>query len=179
MSLSENASAAVGPQPAVDALLKTLDLEGETVHRLADALARQLEALQTNQQEPLMDATDDASRAVSEMHRLRQVRERQIRLLARLLGLEEPSAARLADALADRHPGLADRLQTALNSLRASVHTTRERSDELAFALHVATHIGREMLLAWQHMDAPTQGYTAGGTESNAALPRPLVNQFG
>ncbi len=179
MSRSENVSDVIRPQPAVEALLNTLNQERETVSRLAAALAQQLDALQTNQQESLMDATDEASRAVSEMHRLRQVRERQARLLARLLRLENPESDELAEALAAHSRPLAKRLRTAHETLRASVRATRERSDELAFALHVAAHIGREMLLAWQHIDAPSQVYTAGGTGSDVVPPRPFVNHLG
>ncbi|MEM1042291.1 MAG: flagellar export chaperone FlgN [Bacteroidota bacterium] len=179
MSSSENVPATVRPQPAVESLLKTLDQEGEAVERLAEALGEQLAALQTNHQETLMDATDEASRAVSEMHRLRQVRERQTRLLARLLHVKASSSGELAEALATHSQPLADRLRTAHEALRARVHATREQSDELAFALHVAAHIGREMLLAWQHAEAPSRVYTAGGTGSDVTPPRPFVNHLG
>ncbi len=183
MPRSENASAPLSPQPAVEALLKTIDEEGEAVRRLDGALARQLEALQTNRRDALADATDEASRAAGDLHRLHAVRERRTGLLARLLGpdtdLDPTDSASIVDALAALHPSLAERLQAAQEALRARVRTTRARSEELAFALHVAAHVGREMLLAWQHLDAPTQIYTAGGTGSDAAPPRPFVNRLG
>lgn len=180
MPTPENTSTPVSPLPAVEALLKTLDQERETVARLDAALTGQLDALQTNQQEPLMDATDEASRAAWALHRLHAVRERQTGFLARVLGTEASDAVALAETLATFDPRLADRLQTAQDGLRAQVSSTRAHADEVGFALHVAACIGQDMLLAWQHLDeAPNQIYTAGGTGSDVAPARSLVNQLG
>ncbi len=185
MSAPENipmTSAPTGtPAPAVEALLKTLDAECAAVDQLTEALDRQLGALQTSDTEPLMDATDDASRIVGDLSRLRERRRRQTRLLARVLGTDEAEPESLLTALADRDAALADRLRDARHALRARIEAGQTRSDEVAFALHVAVHIGRELLQAGQHLDAPLPlpAYTAGGTRSDTAPARSFLNHLG
>ena len=85
----------------------------------------------------------------------------------------------LADALAPRNQTLADKIREARETLHAQLFSTRARSQELEFALDVATRFGRELLQSWQQQGAvPANVYTQGG-QTQAAPTRSLVNQLG
>jgi len=169
------------PRPAVEAWLDTLGREVEAVERLDAALAQQLDALRARDQQAIEAATDAASQAVHDLGQLRRVGERQSRLVGRVLGLDNADRATLADALARQDSALGRQLRTALDGLRDRVKATQDRSQELAFALQLAVHIGQELLQTWQHLDAPAslQTYTAHGGPNAAPPPRSFVNHLG
>lgn len=169
--------------PVVDTLVATLDQERAALTALSQALADQLAALRERANERLADGADHASEATAELARLRLVRERQTRLTARVLGVEMPEGGALTplvDALRERDPVGAERLRDARAAVRAEAQTADARSRELAYALDVAVRVGREILQAWQHVEAPTPtaAYTAAGRTADAPR-RPLVNQLG
>lgn len=168
-------------RPVVDTLLATLEQESSVLDSLADALGVQLAALRERRHEALQDGAERASAALAELDRLRQVRERQTRLLARVLGvLEDEHLDPLIDALATRDAERAGRLRRLRDDMRARARAADAQSDELAFALNVAVRLGRELLHAWQHVDAPAPSrlYTAAG-HTAAPSPRPFVNHLG
>ena len=169
------------PRPAVEAWLGTLAREAEAVERLHTAITHQLDALRARDQQAIEDTTDAASQAVHDLGQLRQVGERQSRLVGRVLGLSNADRAALAAALAERDPALSRQLRAALDGLREHVEDAQARSQELAFALQIAVHIGQELLLTWQQLDAPAPSrvYTANGGPSQATPPRSFVNHVG
>ncbi|MDX1532423.1 MAG: hypothetical protein R3362_12905, partial [Rhodothermales bacterium] len=80
------------PTPAVDALLRTLADEEAALVALGDALTEGLAALSAREHERFQASTDAAADAVSALARLRPARERQMRLLGRVLGTEPTDA---------------------------------------------------------------------------------------
>jgi hypothetical protein len=169
-------------RPVVDTLLATLEQESAVLGTLGDALGVQLAALRGREHDALQTGAERTSEAVAELDRLRLVRERQTRLLGRVLGLETDDAALLplADALAPHDAEQASRLRTLRDDVRARAETADAQSQELAFALNVAVRLGRQMLQAWQHVEAPlpSQHYTAAG-RTTPTPPRPFVNHLG
>jgi hypothetical protein len=166
----------------VDTLLATLEQESTVLDTLADALDVQLTALRERHHDALHEGAERASEAVAEMDRLRLIRERQTRLLARVLGLDgdDHELLPVINALATRDADHAEQLRTLRASLRARAQEADAKSEELTFALGVAVRLGRQMLHAWQHVEAPVapQLYTAAG-RTTAAAPRPFVNHLG
>lgn len=170
-------------RPVVDTLLATLEQESAVLDTLADALGVQLAALRERRHEELQNGAERASAAVAEMDRLRQVRERQARLLGRVLDVDTQNDGgldALIGALAARDAERAGRLRRLRDDLRERAQAADAQSEELAFALNVAVRIGRELLHAWQHVDAPvpSQLYTAAG-RTTATPSRPFVNHLG
>ena len=182
MTPTDNQPAALPvPRPAVDALVATLGQERDALDDLARTLELHLDALRVHHPEAMQDATDAAGHALGEMNRLRLVRERQARLLGRVLGTDDLRSAALVAAVRPRDAALAGALAAAFEAVRARVRTTQRRADELAFALDLAVRVGRELMHAWQHLDAPAPArvYTANGASSEATPPRSFVNHVG
>jgi hypothetical protein len=171
------------PSPAVDQLLATLARERDALAALDSALTRQFDALRARETPAFETATDDASEAVAALGRLHLARERQVRLLARLLGVgteggEVPALAPLADALAPRDRARADALRALRNTLRDAAEAVQRRQQELTFALDVAVRLGHELLAAWQQPDAAGRVY-AGDGRARPASARPLLDRVG
>src|SRR5690606_33911363 len=145
----------------------------------------QLEALRNRQQDLMEEATIQANDEVANLARLRQTRERQMRLLGRTLdlGLEEPALTDMLDHMSsdDATLAVAERLRTARATVHARAHETQARCQALEGALQFAVQVGREMMQALQNLDqpAPVAVYTAQGGARQASGPRSLLNQMG
>ncbi len=125
-----------------------------------------------------------ASETIGTLGGLRARRERQMRLLSRILRLDgdEATLQQLAAAV-DSHPDTgpwgADLLE-ARAAVREQAKTTHRICEQLDFALQYAVGLGREMLQAMQDLDRPpTSVYTAQGQTSRAIVPRSIVNKVG
>lgn len=166
-------------------LQTTLEQEEATLSRLASLFDAQLDALRRRQQETLEQITLQVNEEVHALGRLRQARERQARLLGRLLKLPQDAEAlqHLAEALS-AIPGAMDQgraLLEARDRVRAQADEAKQRCDEFEFALHYAVRLGREMLQVIQDLDIPppTRVYTARGKSTQATPPSSFLNQVG
>lgn len=177
------------PLPLVEGLLKTMREEGEALARLTALFASHHEALGQRRQDLLEDVTNQTNEVVSTLDRLRQARERQQRLLGRVLQLaSEPEAASpsltdLAAAL-EAQPGGADLARQLLaqrNVLRDAASRSQGHCAEVEFALHYAMDLGRELVQALQGADptAPARVYTAKGAPSAPSNQRSFLNTIG
>jgi hypothetical protein len=115
--------------------------------------------------------------------RLRQTRERQTRLLARVLEVQETSIARLAGRL--REDTATELLAGQLDDIRADVvaraQETQKKGQVLGFALQYAASLGREMMQAVHGIQVPVSSavYTAAGNVAHGLPSTSYVNQVG
>ena len=184
MNTSSSTPTPSGPDGLVHGLIETLRQEEAELARLAAHFEQQLDALRGQRQDDHEQAMHAASEAIGTLSRLRARRERQTRLVGRVLRLdgEDVTLQQLAAAV-DSHsatgPWGADLLE-ARAAVREQTKNTREICEQLDFALQYAVGLGREMLQAMQDLDRPpTSVYTATGHTSRAAVPRSLVNKVG
>ena len=126
-----------------------------------------------------------ASETVGTLDRLRTGRERQMRLLGRVLKIEgEETPLRQLAAAIDNHPEagpLGADLLEARAAVREQAKKTRQICEHLDFALQYAVGLGRDMLQAMQDLGRPPPPcvYTARGNTSRAPTPRSFVNKIG
>ena len=176
--------AAAGPDRLVLALLHTISEEEAALDRLGREFARQLDDLRRPEPAIPAEALDEAGEAMSALGRIRATRERQMRLLGRVLDAGD-SALTLWGLAGKLHQdpstaALGTRLLKARESLQARARATRHRCEHLDFALRYVASLGRELMQAIQGLDAPAPPtlYTATGARRLAA-PRRLVNRVG
>lgn len=175
-----------GPIPLADSLARTLQEEHDALVRLGALFDAHREALRAPRQDQLEEATNQTNDLVGTLGRMRQARERQMRLLGRVLRVEaEPATLPpLAEALR-AHPG-GDAAADGLLALRAAIRTAAEdaqrRCDDLAFALGYALDLGRELLQSMQGVDpaaASSRVYTQKGAATQHTGPRSFLNTIG
>lgn len=182
-----NASSSVpnGPDGLVKALIEALREEEAELGKLEAQFQRQLDALREQQHERQEQAMHEASETVGTLDRLRTRRERQMRLLGRVLKIEgEETSLRQFAAAIDSHPAtepLGADLLEARAAVREQAQKTRQICEHLDFALQYAVSLGRDMLQAMQDLDRPPPPcvYTARGNTSRARTPRSFVNKVG
>lgn len=173
-----------GPVSVAQPLLETLQREHDALEALDLRTSAQLEALREAVPDLFSKATLAATDAAGDLGRLRPLRERQLRLLGRCLGLEPEAATLEAAATALRqHPGgeqMSDALLALRQQLRARAEMARARCGELEFALQCSVRLGREVLAAWRSLDAPAAPvYTAKGRTAQTHSPRSFLNRVG
>ncbi len=184
MNTSSSIPKPSGPDGLVHGLIETLRQEEAELIQLATHFEHQLDALREQRQEDHEQAMHAASETIGTLGQLRARRERQTRLVSRVLRLDgdDVTLQQLAAAI-DSHPATgswgADLLE-ARAAVRDQAKTTRRMCEQLDFALQYAVGLGREMLQAMQDLNRPpTSVYTATGHTSRAAVPRSLVNKVG
>lgn len=174
-----------GPAAMAATLVTTLEAERESLTRLCGCFEAQLEALRTRAQDRMQEVTIEANEEVANLSRLRQTRERQTRLLGRMLQLDADNATltELADTLVRLADGddIGHHLLDVRTRVRAKAQETHERCQELEFALQYAVQLGREMMQAMQGLDTapPTRVYTATGSAARTTSTRSLLNHVG
>lgn len=174
-----------GPDGIVRALIETLHQEEVELTQLGLHFERQLDAIREQQHEQQEQSMHEASETIGTLGQLQVKRERQMRLLGRILKVEDEqtSLQELAVALAG-HPGLqtsGGELLTARAVVQERAQQTRYICEQLDFALQYAVSLGRDMIQAMQDLDTPPPPcvYTAKGHTSRAASPHSLVNKVG
>jgi len=183
MSTQSTDSNADGRLEMVDTLITTLDDEYVALQALSTCFEEQLSILRQKHLDGLEDATLETSDAVADLDRLTQARTRQMRLVGRMLGLDEAPAL---DAVADAVDALdggstrAEQLRTTRQRIRTEAAAVQRQSDELRYALQYAADLGREMIafLRGATSTAPAQVYTDSGQSPNADRDS-LVNKIG
>ena len=173
-----------GPDGLVQGVIQTLKSEEAELALLGAHFTRQLEALREQNQDQHEQALYAASETLRTLGQLRTQRERQVRLLSRVIRIEgDDLSIQQVAAAVDSHPqtgpwGAA--LLEARTAVREQAEATRRICEHLDFALHYAVDLGREMMQAMQDLSGPPPCvYTAQGHTSRAAAPRSLVNKIG
>jgi len=183
MSTQSTNSNADGRLEMVDTLITTLDDEYTALQALSASFEKQLAILREKHLDGLEGATLETSDAVADLDRLTQARTRQMRLVGRMLGLDEsPELDAVADAVdaLDDGAARAEQLRTLRQRMRTEAAAVQRQSDELRYALQYAADLGREMIafLRGATSTAPAQVYTDSGQSPNADRDS-LVNQIG
>ncbi len=183
MNTQSTDSNADGRLEMVDTLITTLDDEYAALQALSTCFEKQLSILRQKHLDGLEDATLETSDAVADLDRLTQARTRQMRLVGRMLGLDEASELdAVAGAVDDLDDGTAraEQLRTIRRRMRTEAAAIQQQSGELRYALQYAADLGREMIafLRGATSTAPAQVYTDSGQSPNADRDS-LVNQIG
>ncbi len=175
-----------GPVSLAATLLETLDEEFASLSRMQAQFVRQIHAVRDHDQEGVEETAIRTSDEVNILTRLKQARDRQIRLLGRVLRLEgdvismtEISAA-LQSSAATADVGA--QVSELAGKVREQAQLTQERCRDLEFALQYAVHLGRELLQSIQGIDTPAGGrhYTSrGGAVDSKGGQRSLLNRIG
>lgn len=177
---------AKGPASLAATLLDTLEEECASLARLQDQLNRQMAAIREHDQQAVEETAIRTSDEVNILARLKLTRDRQIRLLGRVLRIEGEtiSLREVAEALetaeATRRIGM--RLADLRDDVSAQAGETRERCRDLEFALEYSVHLGRELLQAIQGVDMAAGGrhYTSHGSAvESAGTQRSFLNRVG
>lgn len=181
MTTTDSQNPSAGPAALVASLVETLESEHASLARLTGHFERQIEALRGRRQDLIDEATSETSDEVNALARLKQIRDRQMRLLGRVLRLESDGTsiqdvARSLDA--DAAP-LAARLIELRDQIRSQASQAQDRCRDLEFTLQYAVHLGRELLHAMQGVDAPPVHYTSKGDAVESAGNRSFLNRVG
>lgn len=172
-----------GPASLAGTLLSTLQEEHAALLQLNTHFDTQLNALLARDSELLEQATHRVAEGMNDLMRLRQTRERQTRLLARVLDVEDMSIVRLAERL--REDAAAESIAEQLTHIREQViaraRETQKKGQVLGFALQYAASLGREMMQAIQGIQVPVSAavYTAAGNMARTLPSTSYVNQIG
>lgn len=183
MNALSNPPSQPGPASLAGTLLSTLQEEHAALVLLTEQFDAQLNALLNRDAEQLETATHNVAECMNGLMRLRQTRERQTRLLARVLEVQETSIARLAGRL--REDTATEPLAGQLDDIRANVvaraQETQKKGQVLGFALQYAASLGREMMQAVHGIQVPVSSavYTAAGNVAHALPSTSYVNQVG
>ncbi|HET6569084.1 MAG TPA: flagellar export chaperone FlgN [Rhodothermales bacterium] len=173
-----------GPASQAATLLATLRNEHAALKRLSAHFDAQLAALQDRNPERLDAATQQVAEEMNTVIRLRQARERQMRLLARVMELDDGGtltliAERLQDDTEtyDVGAGLAEIREHVL----ARAKETHRKGQVLAFAIQYASQIGLEMMQTIQGVQVPVSAlvYNAAGGTSHATPRTSYLNRVG
>jgi hypothetical protein len=174
-----------GPATMATSLLETLQQEMDCLVRLYGHFDLQIEAIRRRSNKLIENTTHDTNEEVIVLARLKQARDRQLRLLGRVLRMEgDPAtvgelALRLAQGPETRQ--IASQITKLVAKIKEQAKFTQGRCRDLEFALQYAVHLSRELLQAIQGIDQPAGGrhYTAKGGTVESAGTRSLLNRVG
>lgn len=157
----------------------TLGQEADALDRLDVLLGHQLAAVQAGHPEQLDALALETSTVLADVQRLRAARERQARLLSRMLKLDETASFdTLTGTLATHDAPSADALRTIGTRLRERAASTRRHTETLGFALRYASGLGREILQLFQG-NASGRTYNSKGAPQSTTPPRSFLNHVG
>ena len=174
-----------GPATMAASLLDTLQQELECLVRLYGHFDLQIEAIRRRNNKLIDDATHSTNDEVNVLARLKQARDRQQRLLGRVLRVEgdHASVSELASrlALAEETSEVASKITELVAKIKQQAQFTQARCRDLEFTLQYAVHLSRELLTAIQGIDQPSGGrhYTAKGSTVESKGTRSLLNRVG
>lgn len=166
-------------------VLEALKNERSALALMSERFGEQMEALHSRKPDALEDATLAVNQEVSSLERLRSQRERQMRLLGKLLlpDTDAPTFDQIAQTLGtDKNlEGLSRQLSELQDQIRSEAREAARRCQRLEFALQYAVKLGRSMLQAVRDFDEtpPNRVYTAEGQATHTTTPRALVNRVG
>lgn len=186
MTHGNDATNPTSPIALASSLLDTIEAEHASLVRMHDHFERQIAAVRERDHEHIERAALHTSDEVNVLARLMQTRNRQIRLLGRVLRLEEfeVSIREVAEAL--ERSGDCDAVGARILDLRETIRSqavrTQDRCRDLEFALEYSVHLGHELLEAITGVDDPSGGrhYTSdGGAVESSSGKRSILNRVG
>jgi hypothetical protein len=166
-------------------VLKALKNERSALTVMSERFSEQMDALHSRKPDALEDATLAINQEVSSLERLRNQRERQLRLLGKLLlpEADTPTFGQIARTLGatGNLEDLSRQLSEVQGQIRSEAQEAARRCQRLEFALQYAITLGRRMLQAVRDFDEtpPNRVYTAEGQATHTTTPRALVNRVG
>lgn len=174
-----------GPDALATSLLSTLQEEYDALVRLRGHFDEHILALRERRKEGIDEATHRTNDEISTLARLKQQRDRKMRLLGRVLRIDgdrptiEEVAHRL-DSEASTNDAARD-IRRLQGSIRTEAVRTRARCHDLGFALEYAVHLGRDLLQALQGMSptGATKVYTPKGGAVESSGTSSFVNKVG
>lgn len=185
MSSPDVVSVPTGPTALVQSLIGTLTQEEGELILLHEQFGQQLDALRHQNPAGQEEAMHASIATINALGKLRATRERQMRLLGRVLRVEteQSSLEDLAKAMSI-HGEIAvyqEQVLSARSGVREQAEKTRSMCEQLEFALQYAASLGREMMQVVQALDVPPPAkvYTARGGAQQAVSPRSFVNRVG
>jgi len=178
------AASTAGPASLAAALLSILQEEYAALARLSGHFDTQLAALQSRNPDQLDAGTQQVAEEMNSVIRLRQTRERQMRLLARVMGLASTDALTLiAERLRDDTEtyDVGTSLMEIRERVLARAREAHKKGQVLSFAIQYASQIGLEMMQAIQGVQVPVSAlvYNAAGGTSHATPRMSYVNRVG
>lgn len=166
--------------------LETLEEEHASLLRMHDHFDRQITAVRDHDHDVIEAAALQTSDEVNVLARLKQARDRQLRLLGRVLRLdgETVSIRDVVDALerVGDEGAIGTRILEVRERIRGQALRTQERCRDLEFALEYSVHLGRELLEAITGLEDSSGGrhYTStGGTVESSPGKRSFLNRVG
>jgi hypothetical protein len=184
--ISQEVHNAAGPDALASSLLETLDEEYDSLLRMHRQFEQQLAGIRGQDHSLIESAALIANDEVNILGRLKQKRDRQIRLLGRVLRLEGGTVSMQDIAtsiqLSESTAATGEGILAMRNKIRDQAERTRERCHDLEFAIEYSVHLGRELLQAIQGVDVCGGGrhYTSkGGMVDSTPGTRSFVNRIG
>ncbi len=168
------------PEPLAEALVRTLESERATLEQLDAEFQLQREAIRRRDFEAIEDATLRTNEQVTRLETLRRTRQRQAKLLARVLEIpgDDIRVAQITERLGGHLP-LSARLETLRDEIRAKADAAQDKIDEIAFMLQHSLSIGQDMIQTMHGADAPGSGaYDASGRTAPTARSG-MLNRIG
>lgn len=174
-----------GPAALATSLLETLEEEHEALARLGDHFDAHILALRERRHEQLDEATNRTNDEINALAKLKQTRDRKMRLLGRVLQVDatpatvdDVSTALQQDAATIT---IAEEIRGARERIRTQALRTQKRCRDLEFALEYAVHLGRELLQTVTGIDSSGSGkvYTSRGGAVESTPHRSFVNRTG
>ena len=174
-----------GPEALASSLLTTLEEEYDALVRLRGHFDDHILALRRREKAGIEEAANRTNDEVNLLARLKQTRDRKMRLLGRVLQMdaEEATLDNLVSRLGAKTPTTeaAEELRRRREAIRREALRTRQRCRDLEFALEYAVHLGRDLLHAL-HGAAPsgsTKVYTSHGGTKESSGTTSFVNKVG
>lgn len=186
MIMNNEIQNASGYDGLASSLFETLEEEYASLMRVHDQFERQLAGIRDQDRELIESAALQTNEEVNVLSRLKQQRDRQIRLLGRVLRFEGEtiSIQDVAAAIQQTSDAAAtgDRIIAMREKMRAQALRTQERCRDVEFALEYSVHLGRELLQTIQGIQEPAgaRHYTSkGGSVEGVSGTRSFLNRVG
>lgn len=169
-----------------DKLIETLDEEIEVLVEMEAAFAEQLEAVRSRDRDRLEEAALETNDLSARLQRLQATHTRQLRLLARVSGMDGYEGASLRPVIdlldgVETTRAVASDLAHKRETIHERTRACRKLGDQVEYALQYAVALGQEIVRTLRGVgERPTpQGYTADGRNTATPGSSGLVDQVG
>lgn len=166
-------------------LAEKLDEERSALQALEASIESQMVALRARESAEVRESTISANERLHVLTRLHEEQEAMLAGIAAAIGWEgQPATIRAVADHLEREIGdheTAQRLRASRTSLMELAAETKEKSEELAYTLQYALHLGKELIQTVQsvHQPEPVSLYTPRGKTTIGGKSRPIVNRMG
>lgn len=168
------------PEPLAEALVYTLESERAVLQLLDDDFQRQREAIRRHDFEAIEEATQRTNEHVARLETLRKTRQRQAKLLARVLELpgEDVRVAQITERLGGSLP-LSVRLERLRDDIRIRADAAQAKIDEVAYMLQRSSAPGTDSPRTMHRLETPYVGDYKSSGRSNGAPQAGMFNRLG